>query len=299
MQPAREVAQLGLGLAELVAGEAQDVGGLVARRSSLRWATLSRFADGHEPLLRAVVQVAPDAPALGIGGLDHARARAPQRGRLMAALELGRRPRREDAHRGDVVVPGRHRPRVHHGHVAEVRAVGRAQADREVALEAHVDRRLGLREALRQRLRERDDRIAPRPARTACRCVSYSNGSSIQSPSYQPLTTRTCSPSGSRGLRDERELRVERQRDVTDQAAKELVSDRTRGPLGNGAKQVPAAEPRARAGRCRRKKARTVMPPPMLARWAAQTAREVRVAAPSFASYPPRARGGIGAPWLP
>ena len=27
--------------------------------------------------------------------------------------------------------------------------------------------------------------------------VSYSNGSSIQSPSYQPLSTRTCSPLGS------------------------------------------------------------------------------------------------------
>ena len=27
--------------------------------------------------------------------------------------------------------------------------------------------------------------------------VSYSNGSSIQAPSYQPLTTRTCLPSGS------------------------------------------------------------------------------------------------------
>ena len=28
-------------------------------------------------------------------------------------------------------------------------------------------------------------------------CVSYSNGSSIQSPWYQPLSTRTCSPFGS------------------------------------------------------------------------------------------------------
>ena len=77
--------------------------------------------------------------------------------------------------------------------------------------------------------------------------VSYSNGSSIQSSSYQPLSTRTCSPAGSDGLRDERELRVERQRDVADKAAKELVSDRTCGSFGNGAEQVPAAEPRAGA----------------------------------------------------
>jgi hypothetical protein len=36
----------------------------------------------------------------------------------MAALELGRGPRREDPHRIDVVILGRHRPRVHHAHVA-------------------------------------------------------------------------------------------------------------------------------------------------------------------------------------
>ena len=106
VQPAREVAQLGLSLAELVAGEAQDVGGLVAA-VELALGDLEQVRDGQQPLLRAVVQVAADAPALGVGGLDHARARAPQRGRLMAALELGRRPRREDAHRGDVIVPGR------------------------------------------------------------------------------------------------------------------------------------------------------------------------------------------------
>jgi hypothetical protein len=33
---------------------------------------------------------------------------------------------------------------------------------------------------------------------------------------------------------------------VTHQAAKELVADGTRGPLGHSAKQVPAAEPRIR-----------------------------------------------------
>ena len=74
--------------------------------------------------------------------------------------------------------------------------------------------------------------------------VSYSNGSSSQSPSYQPLITRTCSPSGVAGLCDEGELRVERQRDVTDQATQELVPDRTRGPFGDRAKQVPAAKTR-------------------------------------------------------
>ena len=75
--------------------------------------------------------------------------------------------------------------------------------------------------------------------------VSYSNGSSIQSPSNQPLMHLHVLARRVRRLRDERELRVERQRDVADQAAEELVADRTRGSLGNGAKQIPAAEPRA------------------------------------------------------
>jgi hypothetical protein len=35
---------------------------------------------------------------------------------------------------------------------------------------------------------------------------------------------------------------------VTDEAPKELVADRTRGPLGNRAKKVPAAEARAGVG---------------------------------------------------
>ena len=189
------------------------------------------------------MQVAPDAPALGVGGLDHTRARAPQRRRLMAALELGRRPRREDPHRGDVVVAGLHRPRVHHGHVAEVRAVGGAQADREVALEAHVDRRLGLREALRQRLRERDDRLLDdERARLAARVVleRLVHPVAVVPAAEHPHVLAV----GVGGLGDEGELRVERQRDVADQAAKELVADRARGALGDGAKQVAAAEPR-------------------------------------------------------
>jgi hypothetical protein len=49
---------------------------------------------------------------------------------------------------------------------------------------------------------------------------------------------------GVRGLRDEGELRVERERDVTNQATQELVADRAGGALGKGAEQVPVAEPR-------------------------------------------------------
>ena len=45
-------------------------------------------------------------------------------------------------------------------------------------------------------------------------------------------------------LCDEGELRAERQRYVTDQATQELVTDRTRGPFGHRAQQVPAAKTR-------------------------------------------------------
>ena len=90
MQPAREAPQLGLSLAQLVAGEAQDVDRLVAT-IELALGDLEQVRDGHQPLLRAVVQIAPNALALGIGGLDHACPRTPQRGCLMATLELRRR----------------------------------------------------------------------------------------------------------------------------------------------------------------------------------------------------------------
>jgi hypothetical protein len=193
------------------------------------------------------VQIAPDAPALGVGGFDHTCARAPQCSRLLAALELGRRPRREDAHRGDVIVPGLHRLRVHHGHVAEVRAVGGAQADGEVALEAHVDRRLGLRKALRQRVRERDyGPLDDERTRLAAGVVleRLVHPVAVVPAADHPHVLAV----GLGGLCDEGELRGERQRDMTDQATEELVTHRTRGALGNRAKQVPTAEPRIGVG---------------------------------------------------
>jgi hypothetical protein len=198
----------------------------------------------QQPLLRPVVQVAPDAPALSVGGFDHACARAPQGGRLMAALHLGRRPRREDAHGGDVIVAGLHPPGVHHRHVTEMRAVGGAQADREVALEAHLDRRLGFREALRQGVGERHDRsVHDERAWLALRVVleRLIHPGAVVPAADDPYVLAV----GLGGLGDEGELRFERDRHVADQASKELVADRTRGPFGDGTKQVSAAEPRA------------------------------------------------------
>ena len=241
MQPAGEIAQLGVGLVQLVVGEAQDVGGLRGRRQCAL-GDLEQIPDGQQPLLRAVVQIAADTPALGIGGLDDTCTRVPQRGGLTATLELGRRSRREDTHRGDIIVRGLHRPRVHHRHMTEVRAIGSAQANREVALKAHVDRRLGLWEARRELLRKRDDRsLHDERARLAAGVVlewllhPIAVEPAAEHPHVLPVRVG--------GLCDEGELGPERERDVADQAAKELVSDRTRGALGNGAKQVPAAGP--------------------------------------------------------
>ena len=42
-------------------------------------------------------KIAPDAPALGVGGVDHTGARMAQRDGLTTALKLGRGPGREDA----------------------------------------------------------------------------------------------------------------------------------------------------------------------------------------------------------
>jgi hypothetical protein len=162
----------------------------------------------------------------------------------MAALELGRGPRREDPHGGDIVVLGRHRPRVHHGQVAEVRAIGRAQADREIALEAHLDRRVGLGKERRQRFRERDDRpLHDQRARLAARVVLEGL---VEPVALVPAAHPHVLSARVRGLSDERELRVERKTDVAHQAAQELLSDHAGGSLGNRAKQVPATDGRTR-----------------------------------------------------
>ena len=82
-----------------------------------------------------------------------------ERARLVAPLELGRRAGREDPQRRGVLLARLHRPRVEHREVPEVHAVRGLQADREVALQPEVDRDLGLREALGQRLGERHPRV--------------------------------------------------------------------------------------------------------------------------------------------
>ena len=72
MDAAGEVAQLADRALGLVAGLVDEVERVVAALDALaRHAQVQR--DGHEPLLRAVVQVALQAPALGVGGGDDPR----------------------------------------------------------------------------------------------------------------------------------------------------------------------------------------------------------------------------------
>ena len=97
MQAARQLAQLLERAAELVAGAVEHR----AQRRVVGHAA-GRQAHGerrrHQPLLGAVVQVALQAPALGVAGLDDAHARG---GELLARLGVGDRLGREVGEVGD------------------------------------------------------------------------------------------------------------------------------------------------------------------------------------------------------
>ena len=127
-------------------GQVELCGGALQQRVGLRSGAggglgapdAQQVGDGEQPLLRAVVQVAPEPAALGVGRFDDPRARGREGGRLGAALELGRGTGGEDAQRRHVLVGDVHARGVEHGEVAEVAAVGAAQADGEVALQPHL-----------------------------------------------------------------------------------------------------------------------------------------------------------------
>ena len=104
--------------------------------------------EGDEALLDAVVQVAPDAPALLVDDVQQPRARGVQRGLagaegdLMAtALDLGRRARGEHQQRRLLVGARRDRPRREHADVARGAALAAGQVDAELGVEARARRR--------------------------------------------------------------------------------------------------------------------------------------------------------------
>ena len=116
--------------------------------------------DREQPLLRAVVEVAPDAAALGVGRLDHPRARLLERARLVAPLELRGRARGEDPQRRGVLLArppsGACRaPRGGRGGRRR-RSAGRPRGS---SARPSLTAERVVREALGQRLRERHPRV--------------------------------------------------------------------------------------------------------------------------------------------
>jgi hypothetical protein len=190
------------------------------------------------------VEVAPDPLPLGVRRLDHALARRLEGGGLPAPLELGGRARGEDAQRGDVVVVGLHRPGVEHGHMPEVRPVRGAQADREVALEAHLDRRYVLGKVFRERFRERDERVLDRQCAGLALGVVFDRLVPVDAVVPRCEDPHMCAV-GLGGLGDEHELGAEGLGDVAHETAQELVADRAGGALGDRPQKVAAAKARS------------------------------------------------------
>ena len=75
MQPAHQLAQLIARQRSLLARLVEQGGRGVGLLAEPALGHRQHVAQGHEPLLGAVVQVAPDAPALLVGRLDDAHAR--------------------------------------------------------------------------------------------------------------------------------------------------------------------------------------------------------------------------------
>ena len=103
MDAAGEVAQLDERLLGLAVRLADERAGELRVLGRLRAAERHRQRD--EPLLRAVVQVALDPAALGVGRGDHAGARllerADARRQALALARLEQQPRHRDLHGGD------------------------------------------------------------------------------------------------------------------------------------------------------------------------------------------------------
>ncbi len=150
MDPLRQLAQLGERLGQILGGERDQLLGLARRRRDLGLDEPQPDRDRDEPLLGAVVQVALDAAALGVAGLDDAqprggelvarlRARDGQRDQLGERLQAVLRPRRQ---RLGLAQPGDQRPPRGSGH-ADRHGDARpepvlAHPDRERAVEALV-----------------------------------------------------------------------------------------------------------------------------------------------------------------
>ena len=160
MQPARQLAQLRARGPRLLGGVAQVLDRLLGSvLGELALGDRQPVAEHDQPLLRAVVQVAADATALLVGDGDEPHARGGDLGLVAAALELGARPRGEDAQDRDRLLARLEPPRGHHGEVPDALATGAAHDDREVAVE-RVTRHVAVVRERRQRAHRELDHVA-------------------------------------------------------------------------------------------------------------------------------------------
>ena len=140
MQAAGELAQFGVGERRLLAHALEQCGGALGVVADPAEGEPGEVAEGEQALLGAVVEVAADAAALLVGGLDHAGAGRGDLGLALAqgdlvaaALDLGGRAGGEDRQRRDLVVAGLDPPAGEDAEVAEVRPADPAHRDREIA----------------------------------------------------------------------------------------------------------------------------------------------------------------------
>ncbi len=216
---------------------------------------VERLAEDDEPLLRPVVQVAPDPAALLVGGVhgagaarDHLVRARPQRALVAAAVELGGRAGGEDLQRVQLARLRVHRAGRHEADVADGAAVGAAQRDRQVAVEA-------------VRVEERVVRIAPARAVADEQQVARVGVLAGRAPQQELVALAQLHPGhvggGDRArvarpvldqLRDERDVGLQRVLELVHEPAQEGGADDQRGAGGEAAEQVALADLGGRGG---------------------------------------------------
>jgi hypothetical protein len=207
------------------------------------------MTEGEQALLRAVVQVAADAAALVVGGLDHAGARRGDLGLVLAqgdlvpaALDLGGRAGGEDRQRGELVLARVDPAAGEDPEVAEVDTADAAQRDREVRLEVLARDDGPGRQVRPNSLGHGDDvllehlradgpgQVVLRALRESCR-APVPRGDDADAPRLRPDA-----------LRDERDLGVEGLGDVVRERAQERLADDARRPGRDRPQEVPLAD---------------------------------------------------------
>ena len=146
MQPAHQLAQLVARQRRLLARLVEQRAGAVGLLGQPALGHREHVAESDEALLGAVVEVAPDAPALLVGRLDdpHARGRdlglaGAQRDLVAAALDLRGGAGAEDRQRGALVHVGLQAPARLDADVADLRARAAAHRHGEVGVQAVAD----------------------------------------------------------------------------------------------------------------------------------------------------------------